>query len=143
MNQSKMIPSGLLLIFVSAILVGFGSNAAASLFVAPLALDNLGPLALVWHDRHPSLLLVAAVPALALFWVGRDVGTPVRILGAVFAGAVVANTISSIAWSAGIPDYIVIRRFDLICNVSDVLIVATALSIVAMLAFRKIRPEPA
>jgi hypothetical protein len=114
-------------------------NALATAYVEPLSADNLGPLALAYHDRRPALymlplllLLLLACPVLPL--VGR--GALIA-----FVGAAWANIASAAFWQTGVPDYIVFRNVDVIANVSDLVMIGSAAvvvgTILAQLARRK------
>ncbi len=119
---------------VLALVAEFGVtvNAFAAEKVPPLAETNLGPLALAWNDRGPNpLILIAIIAAIPAGW---RLGPLFRTMMAVFAGAVTANAISLFVWPQGIPDYIVIRQYDLIFNVPDLIVVLSAATLVVLVS---------
>src|SRR4249920_627004 len=75
-------------------------NALATAYVEPLSADNLGPLALAYHDRPPPLFLLPLLACPVLPAVGR--GALIA-----FVGAACANVASAALWPTGVPDYIV------------------------------------
>ena len=104
-------------------------NALATAYVEPLSADNLGPLALAYHDRRPAALPLAAAPAAAP-----------RVPGPAGGGSRgadrlrrcrLANIASAAFWQTGVPDYIVFRNVDVIANVSDLVMVGSAAVVVA------------
>ena len=101
------------------------ANALAVVYVEPLSVDHLGPLALSHHHVHRPLLLLLLIPPLLLLLSSalRGVGRTALL---VFVGAASANIASLALWSAGVPDYIVLRRVDVIANLSDLLMIASA-----------------
>ena len=108
-------------------------NALATAYVEPLSADNLGPLALAYHDSRPPLFLL---PLLLLLLLVCPV-LPSAGRGALiaFVGAACANIASAAFWPTGVPDYIVFRNVDVITNVSDLVMVGSAAVVVgAMLA---------
>jgi hypothetical protein len=100
------------------------ANALAVALVEPLSPDHAGPLALAYHhvDR-PLLLLPLLLPLfLLLSSLLRGAG---RMAMLAFVGAGGANVASMVLWSAGLPDYIVFRRLDVIANLSDLLLLVS------------------
>ena len=112
-------------------------NALATAYVEPLSADNLGPLALAYHDRPPPVFLL---PLLLLLLLACPV-LPAVGRGALiaFVGAGCANIASAAFWPTGVPDYIVFRHVDVIANVSDVVMVAAAAVAVATILARVVR----
>jgi hypothetical protein len=114
-------------------------NALATAYVEPLSADNLGPLALAYHDRRPALFML---PLLLLLLLACPV-LPAVGRGALiaFVGAACANIASAAFWQTGVPDYIVFRNVDVIANVSDLVMVGSgavvAGAILAQLGRRK------
>ena len=107
-------------------------NALVVQHVPALALDSVGPLAVAYHDKQPHPLAVAVVVVVSLLGsLLRGVG---RIAVFVFVGSAAANFASPAIWGRGVPDYLVVRRLDVIVNLSDILIVATGALIVAAMA---------
>ena len=122
------------------------ANALATTYVEPLSRDNLGPLALAYHERRPPLallplLLLLLLASTALPGVGRAAAIA-------FVGAAYANIGSAALWPTGVPDYIVFRNVDVIANLSDLVMLSSATIILASIlgrAFkgrRTARPEP-
>ena len=112
-------------------------NALATAYVEPLSADNLGPLALAYHDTRPALfmlplllLLLLACPVLPL--VGR--GALIA-----FVGAAWANIGSAAFWQTGVPDYIVFRNVDVIANVSDLVMIGSAAVVVGAILAQLVR----
>ena len=112
-------------------------NALATAYVEPLSADNLGPLALAYHDRPPPLFLL---PLLLLLLLACPV-LPAVGRGALiaFVGAACANIASAAFWQTGVPDYIVFGNVDVIANVSDVVMVVSATVVVATILGRLVR----
>ena len=112
-------------------------NALATAYVEPLSADNLGPLALAYHDRPPPLFLL---PLLLLLLLAGPV-LPAVGRGALiaFVGAACANIASAAFWQTGVPDYIVFGHVDVIANVSDVVMVVSATVVVATILGRLVR----
>jgi hypothetical protein len=112
-------------------------NALAVARVPTLSLDSLGPLALAYHDKQPNPASVAFVilVLLAGTWLPR-VG---RAAVLVFVGAAAANFASPAIWNRGVPDYIVLLKFDLIANVSDALMMAACVMIAACMVVPLLR----
>ena len=88
------------------------------------------------------MLLLVLVLVRALSSVGRAAAL-------VFVGAANANIMSPLIWEPGVPDYIVFREIDLIANLSDVLMLSSAVAIAASISFRsrptcsrRARPDP-
>ena len=110
--------------------IGLAVNVVAAYTVPPLALDNLGPLALAWHPRSPVILIVGLVLLVGI--VKRMQLRPgLQTVVAILLGAGSAQ-VASIVWFGGKgPDYIVIRRFDIIANVPDLIMLTTVLVAVA------------
>ena len=108
-------------------------NALATAYVEPLSADNLGPLALAYHDAPPPLWLLPLLLLMLLVCpVLPSVGRGALIA---FVGAACANIASAAFWPTGVPDYIVFRNVDVITNVSDLVMVGSAAVVVgAMLA---------
>src|SRR5690349_23897494 len=80
------------------------SNALATAYVEPLSADNLGPLALAYHDREPPLFLL---PFLLLLLLVSPALPSVGRAGLIaFVGAACANIASAAFWQTGVPDYI-------------------------------------
>ena len=105
------------------------ANTLAVAYVEPLSVSHLGPLALAYHDSlRPLILLPFLSLILILAPALRGVG---RVSLIVFGGAVGANIASVAFWSAGVPDYIVFRRMDVVANLSDVLIIASSMVVIA------------
>src|SRR4051794_19033509 len=74
-------------------------NALAAEFVEPLSRDNLGPLALAYHDKQPPLFLL---PLFLLLLLVCSVLPPVgRGAGITFVGAACANIASAGLWRSG------------------------------------------
>ena len=115
-------------------------NALAVAHIPLFSLDSLGPLALAYHDKQPGPIFIAAVilALLAGTWL-PPVG---RAAVLVFAGAAAANLASPAIWDPGIPDYIVVRRLDVIANAADLLIVAASVVIVASMVVPVVRRLP-
>jgi len=112
-------------------------NALATAYVEPLSTENLGPLALAYHDRPPPLfllplLLLALLACPALPSVGR--GALVA-----FVGAAMANIASAAFWPTGVPDYIVFRNIDVIANVSDLVMLGSAAVVIGAILTRLCR----
>ena len=104
-------------------------NALAVAHVEPLSPANRGPLALAYHDEHRSLIALPLLLALlVLFPALHGAG---RLAVIAFVGATSANIVSPALWSAGVPDYIVVRRLDVVANLSDVVMVVSAGIVVA------------
>ncbi len=129
-----------------------GIDAAASMLVAvvclmfnalvvqtapALSLDSLGPLAVAYHDRpaHPLAIMVVAIVAL----LGSLLRGPGRIAVFVFVGSATANLASPLIWGRGVPDYVVVRRIDVIFNLSDFLIICAGTLIVGAMAAQLVR----
>jgi len=112
-------------------------NAAAVAFVPPLSLEALGPLALAFHDKqpHPAFLVVLVAVLLLGTWLPR-LG---RVAVLVFVGAAAANFLSPALWEAGAPDYIVFRDADVIANLSDLLMMGSAVVVVATMVAAGLR----
>jgi hypothetical protein len=106
-------------------------NALAVTHLPELTLDSVraGPLALAFHDKHPQPLAVAVI--LILLLLGAQLPRFGRAAVFVFVGAAVANFVSPLIWRGGVPDYIVLQRIDVIMNVPDVLMIASAMVVVA------------
>ncbi len=103
-------------------------NALAVAHVEPLSPANRGPLALAYHDEHRSLIALPLLLALlVLFPALHGAG---RLAVIAFVGAASANIVSPALWSAGVPDYIVVRRLELVANLSDVVMVVSAAVVV-------------
>ena len=109
-------------------------NALATAYVEPLSADNLGPLALAYHDARPALFML---PLLLLLLLACPV-LPAVGRGALiaFVGAAWANIGSAAFWQTGVPDYIVFRNVDVITNISDLVMVGSAAVIVAAILTR-------
>ena len=112
-------------------------NAAAVAHVPELSREDLGPLALAYHDRQPNLILLPMMALLLLL--GTRLPAVGRIAVVVFVGAAVANLASPSIWEPGVPDYIVFRDLDVIANVSDLLMIVSAAAIVLSMAVNVIR----
>ena len=112
-------------------------NAWAVANAPTLTFDSLGPLALAYHDKQPRPAAVAVIIVILLIgtWLSR-VG---RVAVIVFVGAAAANFASPLIWGQGIPDYIVVRRLDLIANISDILMIGAGTVIVASLFAQYVR----
>jgi hypothetical protein len=112
-------------------------NALAVATVPRLSLESLGPLALAFHDRQPHPIFAAVLVLVLLLgtWLPR-VG---RAAVLVFVGAAAANFASPAIWSGGAPDYLVFRRVDIIANISDLLMMGSAVVIVATIAVSLVR----
>lgn len=95
-------------------------HALAVRALAPLSLENLGPLALAWHDgRGPALLVgLAALGLAAARWGGTAIW--------VALGAASANAAALLVWGA-VPDYIAV---DLVVNASDVVLLGALSAVV-------------
>ncbi len=112
-------------------------NALAVSQLPRLSLEALGPFALVYHDAQPSVVLV---PMLLLVLVlVRALSSVGRAAALVFVGAAIANIMSPLIWEPGVPDYIVFREIDLIANLSDVLMLSSAVAIAASISFDLVR----
>ena len=111
--------------------IGLVVNVIAAYTVPPLALDNLGPLALAWHERSPVILMIGL--ALLVVIVRRMHLRPgLQTVVTILLGAGCAQ-VASIVWFGGNgPDYIVIRRFDIIANVPDLIMLTTVIVAVAV-----------
>ena len=107
-------------------------NALAVQTAPDLSLDSVGPLAVAYHDKsaHPLAILVVALVAL----VGSLLRGTGRVAVFVFVGSATANFASPLIWGRGVPDYVVVRRFDVIFNLSDFLIICTGVLIVGAMA---------
>jgi hypothetical protein len=103
-------------------------NALVVAHAPTLSLHSLGPVALAYHDKQPRPMGVAFVIVILLLGTLLPQGGRVAVL--LFVGAAAANFASPTVWGAGIPDYLVFRRPDLILNVPDVLMIVTAVVIV-------------
>lgn len=115
--------------------VAVGCLAANALAVAtldPLSLQNLGPLALVYHDREPDPVLVPVLVVLVLL--AQRVRGSVRVPLLVFVGAAAANLLSSEIWHQGVPDYLVVARFDVVANVPDAVVACSVCAVAAGMA---------
>ena len=106
-------------------------NAWAVANAPRLTFDSLGPLALAYHDKQPRPAAVAVIIVILL--VGTCLSRVGRVAVIVFVGAAAANFASPAIWGQGIPDYIVVRRLDVIANISDILMIAAGVVIVASL----------
>jgi hypothetical protein len=119
-------------------------NAVAVAYAPPLSREALGPFAVAYHDASPHPVVFSILAALLAL--GARLPALARLGLMVFVGASAANVLSPAVWPQGAPDYIVFRDLDLIANVSDVLMVATAVlvagSVVAELVRRR-RASPA
>ena len=112
-------------------------NAAAVSGLPRLSLEALGPFALAYHDKAPSfvfvpILVLMLVLVKALSFVGR-------VAALFFVGAAIANITSPLIWEPGVPDYIVLREIDVIANVSDVLMLSSAVAIAASISLDLVR----
>jgi hypothetical protein len=97
-----------------------------------LKLGSVGPLAVAYHDKQPHPLAIAVVVVVSLLGsLLRGVG---RIAVFVFVGSAAANLASPTIWGDGVPDYIVVRRLDVILNLPDILIICAGTLIIATLA---------
>ena len=112
-------------------------NALATAYVEPLSADNLGPLALAYHDTRPPLFML---PLLLLLLLACPV-LPAVGRGALiaFVGAAWANIGSAAFWQTGVPDYIVFRNIDVIANVSDLVMIGSAAVVVGSILARVAR----
>jgi hypothetical protein len=114
------------------------ANAIAVQHVPPLTPTNVGPLALAYHERQPSLVLLAT-GVLLLFLASfiRGVGRAAVIL---FVGAATANVVSPLLWDGAVPDYLALTRIDVIANVSDAVMVVTGAIAVVWIMRPRERP---
>jgi hypothetical protein len=108
------------------------ANAVAVAFVEPLSTHHLGPLALAYHHRHPSFMMILPLLLLPLLLSSLLRGV-IRTALLVFAGAAIANIASAALWIGAVPDYIVLRRLGVITNLSDLIMVASAMVVIASL----------
>jgi hypothetical protein len=107
-------------------------NAAADRHIEPLSRENLGPFALAYHNVRPPLALLAVVLFLPLLApLLRGVA---RAAVLVFIGAAAANIVSPLVWGGSVPNYIVLQKIDVVMNVSDALMLGSAVVIVVSIA---------
>lgn len=109
-------------------------NALATAYVEPLSTDNLGPFALAYHRSDPPLVIL---PLLLLLLLVCPVLPAAGRAGVVaFVGAAYANIGSAALWRTGVPDYIVFRNIDVITNVADLVMVGSAVVVIASILAR-------
>lgn len=101
------------------------ANALAVAHLEPLSLQNLGPFAVVFHERQPSPFLLAT--ALFLLLLASFVPGLGRAAIIFFVGAAAANVMSPLFWDGAVPDYLVLTRVDVVANLSDAVMIVTAL----------------
>lgn len=138
-TAAKRLPIGGTELAVSG-LVAAGCLAVNALAVASLpalSVDELGPLALAYHDKqpHPAFASVAVFVLLLGSWLPRAGRAAVLV----FVGAAVANFLSPSIWGPGAPDYIVFLELDVIANISDLLMLSAAVVVVASVGLAMLR----
>lgn len=138
-TAAKRLPIGGTELAVSG-LVAAGCLAVNALAVASLpalSVDELGPLALAYHDKqpHPAFASVAVFVLLLGSWLPRAGRAAVLV----FVGAAVANFLSPSIWGPGAPDYIVFLELDVIANISDLLMLSAAVVVVASIGLAMLR----
>ena len=116
-------------------------NAFAVIYLQPLSTRTLGqPLAVAYHSVERPLVLVPIFLLVLCLLLRLSAARGARRTALIaFIGAACANVISASLWSAGVPDYIVLRDVDLVANLSDVIMTVSAATLLASMIVDLVR----